>query len=161
MSDCIACGLTDCVHVTSETYIYGTPVPQGSARAFNHGGRVVVTSDNVNLKKWRTFCAFVLRKDITAKVVGPVGVNLAFYFDRPKSHLTSSGSLRKGYSSSHIVKPDLDKLVRAILDAGTDAGIWHDDAQVVRLTATKQYVALAGQQAMPGVHVRIWKEETL
>ena len=160
MSECKVCGLMGCAHYPSETYIYGIPVPQGSARAFNHGGKIVVTSDNVNLKKWRTFCAFVLRKDIPKGMEGPVGVNLAFHFERPKSHLNGSGSLRKGYSSSHVVKPDLDKLVRAILDAGTDATVWHDDAQVVRLTATKQYVASSGPEALPGVHVRIWKEGT-
>lgn len=143
-------------------YIYGLPVPQGSARAFNRGGKIVVTSDNQNLKKWRTFCAFVLRKDISAgeTIEGPVCVDLAFYFERPKSHLNGSGSLRKGQSTSHIVKPDLDKLVRAILDAGTDGLVWHDDAQVVRLTASKQYVQASGAEALPGVRVKVWKEGT-
>jgi len=144
-----------------EVYIYGIPVPQGSSRAFNRGGRVVVTSDNPNLKKWREYCAFVLRKDISAGVTidGPVCVDLAFYFERPKSHLNGSGSLRKGYSSSHIVKPDLDKLVRAILDSGTVGLVWRDDAQVVRLTATKNYVQESGAEALPGVRVKVWKEE--
>jgi len=145
-----------------ETYIYGTPVPQGSARAFNRGGKVVVTSDNPKLKNWRALSTFVLKSDIAkvAQFDGPVAVNLAFYFERPKSHLNGSGSLRKGYSSSHTVKPDLDKLVRAILDAGTDAAVWHDDAQVVRLTASKQYVGSSGKESLPGVRVQIWKEGT-
>jgi crossover junction endodeoxyribonuclease RusA len=162
MSDCVVCGLLGCTHNQQEAYIYGTPVPQGSARAFNRGGKVVVTSDNPKLKSWRALSAFVLKNDIAkvAKFDGPVGVNLAFYFERPKSHLNGSGSLRKGYSSSHIVKPDLDKLVRAILDAGTDATVWHDDAQVVRLTASKQYVGSSGREALPGVRIQIWKEGT-
>lgn len=143
-----------------EAYIYGIPVPQGSSRAFNRGGKIVITSDNVNLKKWREYCAFVLRKDISAgeTIDGPVSVELAFYFERPKSHLNGSGSLRKGYSSSHIVKPDLDKLVRAILDSGTAGLVWHDDAQVVRLTATKQYTQPTGKEALPGVRVVVRKE---
>ena len=145
-----------------EAYIYGIPVPQCSSRAFNRGGRVVVTSDNRNLKKWREYCALVLRKDISAGVTidGPVCVDLAFYFERPKSHLNGSGGLRKGYGSGHTVKPDLDKLVRAILDAGTDGLVWHDDAQVVRLTATKQYTESGGAEALPGVRVKVWKEGT-
>jgi Holliday junction resolvase RusA-like endonuclease len=141
------------------TYIYGIPVPQGSARAFNRGGKVVVTSDNVNLKKWREFTSFALRRGIgKPNIDGPVGVSLSFFFERPKSHLNGSGTLRKGYSTSHIVKPDLDKLVRAILDAGTDAGLWQDDAQVVRLTASKNYTTPAGEGSLPGVAVEIWKE---
>jgi crossover junction endodeoxyribonuclease RusA len=141
-------------------FIFGSPVPQGSARAFTHGSRVVVTSDNKNLKKWCTFCALVLRKDIAAheQYEGPVAVELQFYFDRPKSHLNGSGSLRKGYSAHHTVKPDLDKLVRAILDAGTDAKVWHDDAQVVRLTASKRYVGTDGDKNLAGVLVKVWKE---
>ena len=144
-----------------ETYIYGIPIPQGSSRAFNRGGKIVITSDNQHLKKWREYCAFVLRKDISAgeTLDGAVAVDLAFYFERPKSHLNGSGSLRKGYSSSHIVKPDLDKLVRAILDSGTAGLVWRDDAQVVRLTATKQYVQASGAEALAGVRVRVWKEE--
>lgn len=37
------------------------------------------------------------------------------------------------------VRPDLDKLCRAVLDALTDAGIWHDDSQVCSLSAIKVY----------------------
>ena len=151
-----------CDDYDRSAYVYGVPVPQGSARAFTHGSRVVVTSDNKNLKKWRTYCAFVLRTEIAAhgKYEGPVEVDLRFYFDRPKSHLNGSGSLRKGYSPSHTVKPDLDKLVRALLDAGTDAGVWHDDAQVVRLTASKRYVGTDGDKNLSGVFVRVRKEGT-
>lgn len=158
---CTICGLMGCTHSPLKTYIYGTPVPQGSARAFNRGGKVVVTSDNANLKKWRTFVSFALKRGIgQTNIDGPVGVALAFYFERPKSHLNGSGSLRKGQSTSHIVKPDLDKLVRAILDSGTDAGLWQDDAQVVRLTASKNYVTSAGEGSLPGVAVEVWKEGT-
>ena len=160
---CVGCSEGNCCdHYDRSAYVYGVPVPQGSARAFTHGSRVVVTSDNKNLKKWRTYCAFVLRTEIAAhgKYEGPVEVDLRFYFDRPKSHLNGSGSLRKGYSSGHTVKPDLDKLVRALLDAGTDAGVWHDDAQVVRLTASKRYVGTDGDKNLSGVFVRVRKEGT-
>ena len=47
------------------------------------------------------------------------------------------------------VAPDLDKLVRAVLD-GLTAIAYRDDGQVVRITATKQY----GSQ--PGVWVQMW-----
>ena len=156
---CVGCSEGNCCGHERMAYIYGDPVPQGSSRAFNHSGRIVVTSDNPNLKKWRTFCAFVLRKDIAkgAPIDGPVEVVLDFYLARPKSHLNGSGTLRKGYSVSHINKPDADKLVRAILDACTDAGVWHDDAQVVRLTATKNY---AVTPELPGVRVEVRKVGT-
>jgi Holliday junction resolvase RusA-like endonuclease len=142
--------------VLSEIYLFGNPIPQGSARAFNRGGKVVVTSDNKNLKKWREYCATILRLKLAGPqpIDGPVEVLLDFYIERPKSHLNGSGTLRKGYTFAHISKPDTDKLVRAVLDSCTDAGVWNDDAQVVRLTATKNY---ATKVNLPGVRVVVRK----
>ena len=39
----------------------------------------------------------------------------------------------------HIVKPDLDNLVKAVLD-GLNGIAWHDDAQIVELHISKKYV---------------------
>jgi crossover junction endodeoxyribonuclease RusA len=47
------------------------------------------------------------------------------------------------------VAPDLDKLVRAVLD-GLTAIAYRDDGQVVRLTAAKQY------GINPGLWVQMW-----
>ena len=58
-------------------------------------------------------------------------MSLAFYFSRPKSV-----SYKK--RPDHTVKPDIDKLIRAVLDALT--GIFYaDDAQVDELYVTKMY----------------------
>lgn len=46
--------------------------------------------------------------------------------------------------------PDLDKLIRAVLDSCTDAGVWVDDARVVKVTAQKEYTEFS-----PGVWVYI------
>jgi Holliday junction resolvase RusA-like endonuclease len=43
---------------------------------------------------------------------------------------------------------DLDKLYRNVLDALTDAGVYEDDVQVVRLSGSKS-------QGEPGVRVRV------
>ena len=140
----------------SSVYLFGSPVPQGSSRAFNRGGRIVITSDNKNLRKWRDYCQTVLRLKLAGDqpIDGPVEVLLDFYIERPKSHYNGSGTLRKGYTLAHISKPDTDKLVRAVLDSCTDAGVWHDDAQVVRLTASKNYATKAN---LPGVRVEVRK----
>lgn len=36
-------------------------------------------------------------------------------------------------------KPDIDNLLKAALDALTDAGMWSDDSQVVQVNAAKMY----------------------
>jgi Holliday junction resolvase RusA-like endonuclease len=49
------------------------------------------------------------------------------------------------------VAPDLDKLLRLVNDAITDAGcVWLDDAQVVEIRARKVYVT-----TQPGCSIRI------
>lgn len=61
------------------------------------------------------------------KAEGPVGVEMHFYFtikNKPKSRFKST-------------RPDLDNLMKLILDAATDAGVWNDDAQVIHLESAK------------------------
>lgn len=62
---------------------------------------------------------------------GCVHLILCFVFKRPKSRK----SLRETY---HRVKPDLDNLIKWIGDVGNGI-LWHDDAQIVRIEAHKQY----------------------
>lgn len=118
--------------------VYGTPVPQGSTRAFIPKGwkRAVITTDNKKLKPWRQEIAGVAtaimrtlnRPMIVRKI--PVEVGLTFYFDRPKSL-----PMKRGYKTT---KPDCDKLARAFLDGITGIVI-EDDSQVVRLRVQKYF----------------------
>lgn len=103
-------------------------------RSFKHPrtGKVITTSDNKALKPWRqqvSHCAvnefrgFIFQRDV------PVVVQATFYFTKPPS-----AKKRK----SPTVKPDIDKLLRATLDALTGIA-FVDDAQVVFATASKGY----------------------
>jgi crossover junction endodeoxyribonuclease RusA len=78
---------------------------------------------------------------------GPVAVALAFRMPRPKSSKPGQPADKR---------PDLDKLVRAVLDALTSAGMYEDDARVVDLRASKQ---LSEPGTSPGVWVTVaeWK----
>ena len=70
----------------------------------------------------------------------PLTVRLNFYFKRPKSHFNIKRELRKGQSKAHIQKPDIDNLVKAVLDAIVDEGIMKDDKLITELYATKKWV---------------------
>ena len=99
------------------------------------------------LKPWREAVTAAAIAAGAARWDGPVVVRLEFRFDRPKGHWGAKG-LRPSAPAAKTSKPDLDKLVRAVLDGLWPA--WGDDAQVVELTASKRY---CGEGEWPGVLV--------
>lgn len=134
--------------------VLGTPVPQGSTRAYVVGGRAVTTNKTRNLTEWRRAIADGARKahGFRDPLTGPLSVTLHFVLQRPKSARKADLWPAK--------RPDLDKMVRAVLDAlSVDAAVIRDDAQVVAINADKQY---ASPGDPPGVHVIVedWTVES-
>jgi Holliday junction resolvase RusA-like endonuclease len=116
--------------------VYGRPQPQGSTRSFLRGGKIATTSDNRQLKPWRqqvSDTAFVELGCMPYAGDGQkaVVIHCHFFFARPKS------AKKRVFPT---VKPDLDKCVRAILDALTGIA-YRDDSQVVVVVASKNYSA--------------------
>lgn len=116
---------------------FGVPETQGSTRAFVQGGRAIQTSANPKLRPWRDTVLWAARDAMgTAsgfeRVIGPARCTITFWMPRPKS-------APKTRDIMPAVGKDLDKLVRAVLDSLTNAGVWRDDSQVVSLHAEKRY----------------------
>lgn len=123
------------------------PVQQGSKTAGLRGdGRPFIRDANAHdLTSYR--------KTLTAQaadawtyhdqLTGPVRAWIRFTFDRPPSHYRTgrNAHLLRDSAPSHPGRADgdLDKLVRAVCDALTDAGVWVDDTQLVDLRARKFY----------------------
>lgn len=61
----------------------------------------------------------------------PVNLSCSFVFKHSKVSL-------KEKRTSHIVRPDLDNLGKAVKDA-LNKVVWHDDSQIDRLFLTKEY----------------------
>lgn len=144
--------------VVLAAHIVGTPKPQGSKRAFvvkgKGGGKaraVVVDSDKAPLRDWRTDVVLGVQRAMSdaEQVVGPVAVRLVFALPRP----ASAPKTRRTWPSGRV--GDVDKLARAVLDAMTDAGVWHDDAQVVDLHVVKDYPGAHIGQHVPGVRITV------
>ena len=112
--------------------VFGEPKPQGSSRAFVVNGRAVITSANKNLKPWRQQVSWTAAAEMTGKntMEGPVDVSAIFTFVKPKS--TPKKVVDK------TTKPDLDKLLRAVLDSLT-GHCFRDDAQVVSIGCSKRF----------------------
>lgn len=142
----------------------GTPVPQGSHKAFvvgKKGGpqRAIVTDDNSRTKPWKqtvkhaALAAMAL--DGWAMTHGPVSVTVTFYLPRPKGHYGTGRNahlLKPSAPDYPTTKPDGDKLVRSLFDALGEAGVWKDDAQVVNHEACKAY---AGYGRPPGARAEV------
>ena len=133
-----------------EFFVPGVPIPQGSKQGFvvqKKGERpraIVVDTNKDDLKPWRAHVTKTAAAAYTGpRAEGALLLTAEFRMPRP-------ASVKREYPA---VKPDVDKLLRALMDGITDAlTIWRDDAQVVDGFPSKRYV-LPGQE--PGVLVRI------
>jgi crossover junction endodeoxyribonuclease RusA len=151
--------------------VRGVPVPQGSKRALVHrstGRAVVIEQGGQRHKDWRQDVKVAAGRAMVhlldgqyigpdgciRLLQGPVGVSICFTVPKPKS----APKARRTWPDK---RPDLDKLVRTILDAITGEVI-ADDAQVVQLLAGKSYPGermpnwSAGLDS-PGVAVMVWQ----
>lgn len=111
---------------------------------------------NSALRPWRATvtaaAAQAWQKANLDMYTGPVMMFVEFTFTRPKGHYgtgRNAGIVKLNAPFFVSQTPDLDKLVRAVQDGISDAGVWKDDAQVVLLQAQKRY----GEQAGAVVHI--------
>ena len=125
--------------------VEGNPVPQGS---FRHVGNGRIISANPKLNAWRQTIADQIGLQTPERLIeGSIRVDLVFTLERPKSVSRASRALP-------TVKPDLDKLVRATLDAISlerYVQLIKDDSQVTDLHAAKRY----SDHRRPGVTIMI------
>jgi Holliday junction resolvase RusA-like endonuclease len=121
-----------------EFTVLAHPGTQGSLRSFMAKGKIHLTSDNPNLKSFRQELgwealrarAFAGIQDIFAGKHIPISITAEYYFAPP-------ATMPRGRTLP-AVKPDLDKLDRAVNDACTGI-LWVDDGQIVRHTTAKYY----------------------
>ncbi len=129
--------------MTFEVFVEGVPVPQGSKSLSRSG---VMYESNKALKPWR--------KQVTASALwvagpgfelmqGPLIVAIWFTMPRPPTVKREAPS----------VKPDLDKMCRAVLDSLSGI-VYKDDAQIIRIDAIESY------EPQPGAHIFVHPADT-
>lgn len=138
--------------------ILGLPAPQGSKsfKGMVEGARGQqiprLVESSKQLPKWR--------KEVTKQAAlawrgkppldQPLLVVMTFTLPKPKS----APKTRTTYPDR---KPDGSKLLRAVEDALTDAGVWADDARGIDLIARKRYPNEgSGALPSPGVVVHVF-----
>ena len=122
--------------------INGEPRPQGSKTPVKRGNKIILiegTGDSPRKHKaWRKAvqdAAQEFADEIGHEVIdAPVEVKIEFRMPKPASKPSDK------YWADR--KPDLDKLVRSVLDsiAGKDKPLIREDSRVVRLIVEKRYV---------------------
>jgi len=134
-------------------FVPGEPITEGSMRTFKSGQRTVVTHDRgPELDAWRIKVrraaeAAARKAGWEPRHDGPVAVTAAFLLPRPKS-------VPKSRQWPHV-KPDLDKLQRAVGDALAPykrPGVLRDDSRIVEWRASKHY---AGGPRMVGAAITV------
>jgi len=107
-------------------FVKGRPVPQGSMKFIRPG--VMIHSRSQDLALWRADIARNAELFGFKPIANAVKVELDFIMIRPKS-------AKRVFPS---VKPDLDKLIRAVLDGLTGVA-YEDDSQVILIQSSKTY----------------------
>lgn len=115
---------------SAQFFIAGRPIPQGSLKFIN-GHAIHVRAQDLAL--WRADIARVAKSVIWERAVESVEVHLTFTLLKPKTVKRNEP----------FVRPDIDKLIRAVLDGLTGVA-YDDDQQVTKITAVKEYGTVEG-----------------
>jgi Holliday junction resolvase RusA-like endonuclease len=115
----------------------GLPRPQPRPR-LSRTGRVY---NPPSADEWRDAVSLFFLKQRTGSITGPVAVEVEF-------RLPTSKKSGEGFPA--IGKPDLDNLLKSVLDALTAAGAWEDDGQVCSVYTSKIHT-----NAKPGAYITI------
>lgn len=120
--------------------VMGKPAGQGSKRAVPHRstGKIMMLEASKRTRPWKNLVRDAAQAAIVRygwqKMTGPLCIKASFVFDPPA---TVRGLAREWPITRS--SGDLDKLVRAVLDALGEAGVYGDDSQVVGIQTFKHH----------------------
>lgn len=101
------------------------PIPKGRPRLSRHG--VYTPQRTKTFENDLKYLAMTQIPRGFKPTEGAVSIDVVFNFKRPKSK-----------AGPHACRPDLDNLLKSLTDA-LNGVLWVDDAQIISLTAIKQY----------------------
>lgn len=144
--------------------VFGDPATQGSKKAFYNAriGRAMMTEQtSAKLDPWRadvTLAALRIREEngpdgpLAEPLDGPLAARVVFTLPKPKS----APKTRRTYPAKG---KDVSKLLRALEDALTAAGLWADDSRVVDYQRLAKVYPGEDPEALdvPGVRVAVWQ----
>jgi len=123
--------------------VWGKAQTQGSKNGYVHPHLkrvVIVDSNDRALKSWRQEIVDAMQRTKPPRALDtPVAVSVLIYVPRPQAHYRTNGELKPNAPLVPAAGRDIDKVARAILDAGTIACWWTNDARVADLRLRRRY----------------------
>ena len=120
--------------------IPGNPISKKRPR-FARRGKFVQTY-NDQKKEESTFLSHAMQEWDNEPISNKaISIELRFYMKRPKSHYRTgknAGKLKPDAPVFHAKKPDLDNMIKFVLDA-LNGSVWLDDSLVCSISALKVY----------------------
>jgi Holliday junction resolvase RusA-like endonuclease len=112
--------------------IPGKPIAKARPR-FVRRGKFVATYNPQETEEGRWLLS--ARSQITEKLTGPIKIRVIFFMPIPKM---SAKKLLETMGSYHQKKPDIDNLLKFVLDC-LNGEAWEDDALIGHVEALKFY----------------------
>lgn len=134
--------------------VMGLPAPKGSKTFQRNVGRLIEgssASGRAKLASWTTETVSVASRCANSRsgpIDGPVRLQAVFRLPMPRSRPKWVQALGE---YPHVVKPDLDKLVRSLGDSMVAGGLLRDDNLICELDVRKVEVV-----GWTGVDVRLY-----
>ena len=89
----------------------------------------------------RDFLALIHSKAPKTPIYGGIYLKVTFSLPYPKKHLRTgkfSGQLKPNAPTIYTNKPDIDNMLKFIMDTGNGV-LWHDDSQIWKVDVEKLY----------------------
>lgn len=126
--------------------ISGLPKGMPRARSRYVGGKVYYYTPSTGVQEWKAAIAQAIESQVPEQPWdGPVMVSMTFHMKRPKRMMTAAAPECELW---HSQKPDIDNLMKAVLDVCTEQHVWHDDDQVSFVWAKKYWMEKDGEPGM-------------
>ena len=144
--------------VVSFDAVHTAPVAKGSKRVVNIGGVARLIDDNSHqLHDWQHVVATAARAErgqLGRQLQPPIGVEIVFRFAMPRSR---PAAMRRHGIAWRTRRPDVDKLLRAVLDGITAGGLWGDDSHAAHIVVDKREIV----DDWCGVECDLWEMSPL
>ena len=117
----------------------GDPVPKGRPRFRICGGHVMTfTPPKTKDFEKSLAMAYAAENHIMFDKELPLDVYIEFGMPIPKGTSKKHAAMMAGGQEKHIKRPDIDNLVKSVLDA-LNGVAWEDDSQIISISAHKHY----------------------